>query len=198
MIREQTLHELKAAIAEQNRMQATALGLIERIAQAKADAATKAEKDVLRRKAVDRTGKRFMDLQQKFDDALSDAFHVRAPQPRADEELDDYHRRLFRLARKYVSPNSDIANVRVDGLDDAVVLNNMSDMLLKELHRSKRDPRTVDDASGFRVIEKTDDIGRVCSREFIGNTSFVLDPRLGHRQGRRVVNFTKSLVPVYR
>jgi hypothetical protein len=167
--------DLKRQIARQLKTQSRVIGLLENEIQARNDALAAAEKTKLERLAVDRVGKIMAGPYQRCDDALRDSFNVLAPQPRAGEEPEDFERRLYKFAHKYLSPASPLANVRADDLTSETLPIFMPRMI-EEIYKAKRDPLTVDDSTGYReVLNYNKDTQQLASREFIGNRCFVAD-----------------------
>jgi hypothetical protein len=64
----------------------------------------------------------------------------------------------------------------------------MADQVLSGIKSALRDPSTVRKGA-MRKIENRDELARITSTEYVGQTSFVRDAAMGHREPRRVKNF---------
>jgi hypothetical protein len=107
------------------------------------------------------------------------------PARRADEGEMDYLRRLSRVGRKYIPKGEQIAAVSFAQLPDAVVPK-FAELMRETVERNI--VRTDNMARGeMRSVMRVDENTGSKIREWVGPTSFVLDPAYGHRACRRVV-----------
>ena len=112
-----------------------------------------------------------------------------APAQRADEGSTDYLRRLSRIGKKYIPRAEQMASVNFRELPDEVVPK------FSELMRAcvERNLFRVDNmaAGEMRSVMVVDPQTGAKQRHWIGPTSFVRDPLVGHRDCRRVVRITR-------
>ena len=97
----------------------------------------------------------------------------------------DYLRRLSRVGRKYIPKSEQMASVNFAELPDEVVPK-FSELMRAAVERNLY--RTDNMAPGeMRSVMVVDPNTGAQQRHFVGPTSFVRDPAVGHRDCRRVV-----------
>jgi hypothetical protein len=125
--------------------------------------------------------------QERFDNVLKQV-GMRAPQPVLDQAPDDYRRETLRTMKLKFLQNHKLGKINMRGLPSGDVLNNFEAQVLAAVPREANDPRSVPRGE-MRKVEKLDEHGRLQETRWIGQDSFVLDPAVGHRPGRRVTSF---------
>jgi hypothetical protein len=107
------------------------------------------------------------------------------PAQRADETGVDYLRRLSRVGRKYIPQGEEIARVSFAQLPDAVVPK-FAEMMRERVEANMY--RTDNMQQGeMRAVLVTDENTGAQQRHWVGPTSFVRDPAVGHRDCRKVI-----------
>jgi hypothetical protein len=107
------------------------------------------------------------------------------PARRADEAEMDYLRRLSRVGRKYIPRAEEIAAVSFAQLPDNVVPQ-YSELMRQAVERNIM--RTDNMQPGeMRAVMIVDENTGMKQRHFVGPTSFVRDPAVGHRDCRKVI-----------
>jgi hypothetical protein len=110
-----------------------------------------------------------------------------APARRADENETNYQRRLARIGGKYIPAGEDIARVDFAQLPDSAVPK-FAEMMRAAVERNIT--RTDNMQPGeLRAVHRIDPVTGYKCIEYVGKTSFVLDPTYGHRPGRHVLAF---------
>jgi hypothetical protein len=125
--------------------------------------------------------------QEQYDTVLKQV-GMRAPQPVLDQAPDDYRREMLRTMKLKFLQNHDLYKINMRGLPSGTVLNNFEEQVLGAVVREANDPRSVPRGE-MRKVEKLDPHGRLEEVRWIGQDSFVLDPAVGYRPGRRVRSF---------
>jgi hypothetical protein len=179
-----------AVVEEENlraRTRASLAAQERREAQVRADA--EIEERRRQRRAKDHENGCYVAAQAIFQRAL-EPYGRSARAARTDEGYGTYLRCLADEAQAFLPADHHCAklNYRDPETVPRDILVKMADQLLAGVKAGLRDPRTV--AKGtYRMIENKDETGRVSSREWIGDRSFVTAPGYGYRAGRRVINF---------
>jgi hypothetical protein len=124
-----------------------------------------------------------VEAQAEWDETLQ-PWGKSAPMARADEDLIDYRKRLCRIGKKLIAPDSKLNDVHFSGLAPEW-LDHTEPLLQAEVRSSINRADTVP-AGTERMIVRKDELGRTVSREFVGADCFV--KRMG-RPGRRVTAF---------
>jgi hypothetical protein len=128
-----------------------------------------------------------MSIQERWNDTFM-KLDRSAPAPRADEAQVDYLRRLSRVGRKYIPKSEQMASVNFAELPDEVVPK------FSELMRAavERNLYRVDNMmpGELRAVMVVDPNTGAQQRHWVGPTSFVRDPAVGHRDCRRVTRIS--------
>jgi hypothetical protein len=129
-----------------------------------------------------------MTIQERWDGTFA-KLDRSCPAQRADEDSTDYLRRLSRIGRRYIPAGEEIARVKFDHtLPDAVVPK-FSELMRAAVERNLY--RTDNMVPGeMRSVMVVDPNTGAQQRHFVGPTSFVRDPAVGHRDCRRVTRIS--------
>ncbi|HZZ25518.1 MAG TPA: hypothetical protein VFE60_24515 [Roseiarcus sp.] len=128
-----------------------------------------------------------MTIQERWDGTFA-KLDRSCPAQRADEASVDYLRRLSRIGRKYIPKGEQMASINFAELPDETVPK-FSELMRAAVERNLY--RTDNMVPGeLRSVMVVDPNTGAQQRHWVGPTSFVRDPAVGHRDCRRVTRIS--------
>jgi hypothetical protein len=129
-----------------------------------------------------------MSIQERWDGTFG-KLDRSCPAQRADEDSNDYLRRLSRIGRKYIPAHEEIARVRFDHTLPDETVPKFSELMRAAVERNLY--RTDNMHPGeLRAVMVVDPNTGAQQRHFVGPDSFVKDVSYGHQPCRRVTRIS--------
>jgi hypothetical protein len=188
-----TTHLLKQALSKMDELQHRMAAAEKREARERADAQHRADEA---RYLTSR--EHLLDLQSaarryqaRADDALS-TWNIRAPAFVAGESLDEYRRRLARLAQRQLSDDHEFRHLKISRMDDDVFGG-----FVPQFYAAAKEAGTKPDSAApgeMRMVEKVNPQNGQKFIEWLGSRSFIHDLKA---PVRRVLSFRTPQGPVH-
>jgi hypothetical protein len=145
------------------------------------------------------------EYQAYYDEALCRRVGVKAPEPGAGQDVNDYRCESLRtFKRMFLPQNHELYQVQYRALrDDHTALRALEPQLLSACVIEAYNPQNVERGK-LKEVTELNSFGQPTSTRFVGQESFVKLPNFGtdirssggHRPGRRVISFNTPNGPM--